>query len=83
MFKPRTVTERFAKQFPQGLTLRPLSLRASAEETAMMLPSAAALQARYKEITVPTFIIAGLADQTNSGRASSTARGSLQEKGRI
>ncbi len=63
MFKPRTVTERFAKQFPQGLTLRPLSLRASAEETAMMIPAAAALQARYQEITAPTFIIAGSADQ--------------------
>ena len=63
MFKPKPVSDRFAEQFPIGLTTRPLTLRASAEETAMMIPAAAALQNRYSKIGQPTLIVTGSSDQ--------------------
>ena len=63
MFEPQPVDKRFAQQFPIGLALRPVTLRASAEETAMMIPAAAALEKRYAQIRQPTVILAGSADQ--------------------
>ena len=43
--------------------MRPLTLRAAAEENAMMIPAAANLKKRYSHIHQPTTIIAGLEDQ--------------------
>ena len=63
MFEPQPVDKRFAQQFPIGLALRPITLRASAEETAMMIPAAAALEKRYAQIRQPTVILAGSVDQ--------------------
>jgi pimeloyl-ACP methyl ester carboxylesterase len=63
MFEPQPVDNRFAQQFPIGLALRPVTLRAGAEETAMMIPAAAALEKHYAQIRQPTVILAGSADQ--------------------
>ena len=63
MFEPHPVDERFARQFPIGLALRPITLRAGAEETAMMIPAAAAIEERYSQIRQPAVILAGSADQ--------------------
>jgi pimeloyl-ACP methyl ester carboxylesterase len=62
-FAPRPVSERFAEQFPIDLALRPLHLRASAEDLALTIPATTALQARYPEIRQPTIIIAGSGDR--------------------
>lgn len=62
-FAPRPVSERFTEQFPIDLALRPLHLRASAEDLALMIPATTALQARYPEIRQPTIIIAGSGDR--------------------
>jgi pimeloyl-ACP methyl ester carboxylesterase len=62
-FAPRPVSERFTEQFPIDLALRPLHLRASAEDLALTIPATAALQARYPEIRQPTIIIAGSEDR--------------------
>jgi pimeloyl-ACP methyl ester carboxylesterase len=62
LFAPRPVPARFTTRFPVALALRPSQIRASAEETAMMIPSAAALQDRYRELDLPTVIMAGEGD---------------------
>lgn len=63
MFAPAPVAERFQRGYPLDLALRPLSLRASAEEAALMVPAAAALSRRYGELRHPLVLIAGAGDQ--------------------
>jgi pimeloyl-ACP methyl ester carboxylesterase len=63
MFAPRSVPPRFAREFPMSMTVRPLQLRAAAEETAMMIPSAASLQGRYAGLTCAVAMIVGDKDQ--------------------
>lgn len=60
-FAPVAVPDSF-KQLPPWMALRPGQLRAEAEETAMMIPSAAALRERYPELAIPVSIIAGEED---------------------
>lgn len=57
-FAPVAVPDSF-KRMPPWMALRPGQLRAEAEETAMMIPSAAALREHYPELTIPVSIIAG------------------------
>lgn len=63
MFEPKPVSRRFNQQFPINLVMRPLTLRAAAEDTAMMLPAVASLKKRYGQIRQPTTIIVGLRDR--------------------
>jgi pimeloyl-ACP methyl ester carboxylesterase len=63
VFAPQQVPRRFSGGFPLDLALRPSQLRASAAESALMVPAAAMLQARYVELAVPTTIIGGTADR--------------------
>ena len=63
MFAPLPVTEKFIREFPVAMTLRPSQLRASAEETGIMVSSAAALQVDYHRIKMPVIIIAGEDDE--------------------
>lgn len=69
IFQPREVPRRFQDRFPIDLALRPWQLRASAEDTAMMVPAAYALSQRYGELTLPIAIMAGDGD-----RIATTAR---------
>jgi pimeloyl-ACP methyl ester carboxylesterase len=61
-FSPMPVSERF-KAFPVWMALRPKQLRASAAETALMIPSAMGLAKRYAELKVPAIIMAGTRDK--------------------
>jgi pimeloyl-ACP methyl ester carboxylesterase len=63
MFAPQPVPSKFSAEFPVGLTLRPSQIRASSEETVMMVPAAAALEGRYRELRLPVCIMAGGADR--------------------
>jgi pimeloyl-ACP methyl ester carboxylesterase len=45
IFAPRSVPQPFKYQFPASLTLRPKQLRAAAEESALLIPTAAEFQA--------------------------------------
>jgi pimeloyl-ACP methyl ester carboxylesterase len=56
-------TPRHMERFPKWMVLRPGQIRASAEETALMIPSAARLSRRYGQLTVPVVIMAGDADR--------------------
>ncbi|MBB3019189.1 pimeloyl-ACP methyl ester carboxylesterase [Microvirga lupini] len=63
MFQPAAVPERFEREFPKALMLRPLQLRAAAEDAALMTPSAMELEGHYRELTMPVTIITGADDQ--------------------
>lgn len=59
IFEPAPVPRRFAMRFPIGLSLRPWQLRASAEDSAFMVPAASAMQDRYGELEMPVAILTG------------------------
>lgn len=61
IFKPAKVAEKFSK-LPVWMMLRPSQLRASAAESALMIPSAMKLSKRYAELKMPVMIIAGSGD---------------------
>jgi pimeloyl-ACP methyl ester carboxylesterase len=63
VFAPSAVPARFEAEFPVALTLRPSQIRASAADTALMIPAAAELSRRYGELTAPVGIMAGAADE--------------------
>jgi pimeloyl-ACP methyl ester carboxylesterase len=62
-FEPVPVPRRFAMRFPLPLSLRPWQLRASAEDSAIMVPTAAALQQRYRELEMPVALLSGDGDR--------------------
>ena len=60
-FAPAHVSAKFAG-LPASLMLRPSQVRATAADTAMMVPGAMSLSGRYAELTVPVIIMAGEGD---------------------
>jgi pimeloyl-ACP methyl ester carboxylesterase len=71
VFQPAPVPERFEREFPKPLMLRPLQLRAAAEDAALMTPSVMELRQHYRDLRVPVTIITGADDQiANVGRQS-------------
>jgi pimeloyl-ACP methyl ester carboxylesterase len=81
LFEPMPVPPRFAMRFPLDLALRPRQLKASAEDSAFMVPAAAALRKRYGELRLPVQILTGTADrivtpERQSGRLHETIRSS-------
>ena len=63
MFAPAPVPERFDRLFPKELMVRPIQLRASAEDAALMTPSVMELQEHYRELKLPVVILTGGGDQ--------------------
>ena len=63
MFSPRPVPRAFREGFPLPLAFRPGQLRASAEDSAFMVPSAASLADRYGDVDLPVAILAGDSDE--------------------
>lgn len=62
LFAPGAVAPAFAKQFPLALALRPSQLRATAEDSAFMIPAAARLQSRYGGLSCPIAIFSATDD---------------------
>jgi len=56
------VPEKFAG-FPKEMAFRPSQIRASAAETALMIPNALASAKTYDELAMPVIIIAGEDDR--------------------
>ena len=56
LFAPAPVPTAFKTKFPMGMALRPGALRATAEESLLMVPGAARLQKRYPELGCPIVI---------------------------
>ena len=63
LFAPRAVPEEFTKNFPVSLAVRPRQLRATAEESALLVPAAAGFQSRYSNLRCPVRIFHGTQDQ--------------------
>src|SRR3982751_4769404 len=63
MFAPAPVPDPFERLFPKELMLRPLHLRASAEDAAMMTPAVMELEQHYRELKLPVVILTGGDDQ--------------------
>jgi pimeloyl-ACP methyl ester carboxylesterase len=61
-FLPAAVPDSFKRMAP-WMALRPQQLRAEAEETAMMIPSAAVLHKYYPELAMPIAIVVGDGDK--------------------
>jgi pimeloyl-ACP methyl ester carboxylesterase len=62
IFSPAPVPERFESGFPVWMTLRPSQMRATAADSALMIPAAFSLRHRYHELTMPVVIMAGESD---------------------
>jgi pimeloyl-ACP methyl ester carboxylesterase len=62
VFAPMPVHEAF-RRMPPWMALRPKQLRASAAETALMIPAAMSLAKHYAELKVPAVLISGTQDQ--------------------
>jgi pimeloyl-ACP methyl ester carboxylesterase len=71
MFEPAPVPEHFDRLFPKELMVRPVQLRAAAEDAALMTPSVMELQKHYRGLRMPVVIITGEDDQiVDVGRQS-------------
>ncbi len=53
----------YLARFPKEMAVRPSQIRASAAESALLIPNAYATCRRYKELAMPVIIIAGEEDQ--------------------
>ena len=81
VFGPSPVPEGFEAAFPLSMALRPSQIRASAADTALMIPGAAATVARHGELAMPVFLLAGAGDRivdtaTQSGTLHANVPGS-------
>ena len=62
LFLPSEQPSRFKAKFPVWMALRPSQLRANAGDGALMVPEAARLTERYRELRLPIVIMAGSGD---------------------
>jgi pimeloyl-ACP methyl ester carboxylesterase len=62
IFGPKSAPARF-EQFPKEMALRPSQIRASAAESALMIPDALHFDDKYADLKMPVVIIAGEADR--------------------
>lgn len=62
IFGPAKMPAKFLA-FPKEMALRPSQIRASAAETALMIPDAFALRGKYADLEMPVVVIAGDQDR--------------------
>lgn len=70
IFGPARMPAKF-EAFPKEMALRPSQIRASAAETALMIPAAFALRSKYTDLKMPVVIIAGEQDRIVDTEAQS------------
>jgi pimeloyl-ACP methyl ester carboxylesterase len=63
LFGPSPVPERFAREFPVEMVLRPSQLRAAAAESVLLVPDAFALRPHYAGLRAPVTILSGTGDR--------------------
>ncbi|NOJ46029.1 alpha/beta fold hydrolase [Bradyrhizobium archetypum] len=71
IFDPRSVPKKF-DAFPKEMALRPSQIRASAAESALLIPDAVHLRNEYAKLTMPVVIVAGNEDRLVDINAQST-----------
>jgi pimeloyl-ACP methyl ester carboxylesterase len=62
IFGPKSAPAKFV-QFPKEMALRPSQIRASAAESALMIPDAFHFEDKYADLKMPVVIIAGEDDR--------------------
>jgi pimeloyl-ACP methyl ester carboxylesterase len=62
IFGPSPVPEKF-RGFPEEMAVRPSQIRASAAESALMIPAAHSLEKQYRLLQMPVAIVAGAEDR--------------------
>ena len=72
IFQPLPVDPDFRARYPLAMSLRPGQIRASAEETAYMIPAARRLSQRYGELELPVVIMTGEGDRIADVERQST-----------
>jgi len=63
MFAPRDIPPDFFSTQSREMMIRPLQIRANAEDAAFMIPAASRLSKRYGELKMPVTIMAGALDR--------------------
>jgi pimeloyl-ACP methyl ester carboxylesterase len=63
MFAPAPVPEDFFDVLPREMMLRPMQIRAEAEDAAFMVPAAAQFRHHYPDLALPVSIFAGAGDR--------------------
>jgi pimeloyl-ACP methyl ester carboxylesterase len=63
IFGPASVPSKFKQGFPKAMAVRPSQLRASGQETALMIPDALAFRGQYHKLQMPAVIVAGEDDR--------------------
>ena len=63
LFGPEATPQAFKDRYPVWMSLRPSQLRASAAESAMMIPQAALLLRHQRDLRLPVGIVAGEKDR--------------------
>jgi len=71
LFGPQSVPKKF-RAFPKEMALRPSQIRASAEESALMIPAAIHFRNEYANLKMPVVIVAGDEDRLVDIDAEST-----------
>jgi len=71
LFAPAEVPERFRRLFPRRMVVRPFQLKASGEESALMIPAAMRFARRYADLAMPVVIVAGEDDRFVDTKAQS------------
>ncbi|WP_233849640.1 alpha/beta fold hydrolase [Paraburkholderia sp. HD33-4] len=71
MFAPAPMPDRFFDVVPREMLLRPMQIRAAAEDAAFMIPSAAHCCAHYATLKMPVSIFAGDGDKVVAPEAQS------------
>jgi pimeloyl-ACP methyl ester carboxylesterase len=71
LFAPRELPDNFFPSLSREMMLRPVQLRANAEDAAFMVPAANAMSKRYDELTLPVTLIAGEGDAVVDPQAQS------------
>ena len=69
IFGPSRVPKKFAG-FPEEMTMRPSQIRASAAETALMIPAAYSFRESYGQLKMPVVIVAGTEDRVSKAQQS-------------
>ena len=69
IFGPSRVPKKFA-DFPEEMTMRPSQIRASAAETALMIPAVYSFREAYGHLKMPVVIIAGTEDRVIEAQQS-------------
>jgi pimeloyl-ACP methyl ester carboxylesterase len=76
IFGPSSVPEKF-KGFPEEMAVRPSQIRASAAESALMIPSALTLFKEYRKLQMPVAIVAGAEDRLIESEQAARLNGDI------